>query len=111
MSMLSQKPGMAMNKMASERATLSAQLLGLIALTMPTGRPMSHDTTRARRPISALIGPRWRMSSATVSPRKNDLPSFPVEMSRSQWTYWTGSGSDRPRSCMMRTRSAGVILA
>ena len=87
MSMLSQKPGMAMNKMASERATLSAQLLGLIALTMPTGRPTSHDTMSARNPISALIGPRWRMSSATVSPRKNDLPSCPVAMSRSQWTY------------------------
>src|SRR5262249_9388680 len=30
-------------------------------------------------------------------------------MSPSQRRYWTGNGSERPRSCMMRTRSAGVI--
>src|SRR5689334_5679881 len=111
MSMPSQKPGMAMKRIDMARASPSGTLLGLNALRMPTGRPTTHDTSSARIPISALIGPRWAMSSATVSPRKNDLPSRPAPMSPSQRTYCTGSGALRPRSAMMRTRSAGVMRA
>src|SRR2546427_3780144 len=75
------------------------------------GRPTSHETNSASTPISALIGPRCAISAATVSPRKNDLPSRPAKMSPSQWTYCTGSGSLSPRSAMMRTRSAGAMCA
>ena len=84
MSIPSQKPGIAMNRMDIARARPSGTLLGLNALRMPTGRPTSQDTTSASTPISALIGPRCAMSSETVSPRKNDLPSRPAAMSRSQ---------------------------
>ena len=85
-------------------------LLGLNALRIPTGRPTSQETMRASTPISALMGPRWAISSATVSPRKNDLPSRPAPMSTSQRPYCTGSGSLSPRSAMMRTRSVGLHL-
>ena len=78
MSMPSQKPGMAMKRTDSARATPSGKLLGLNALRIPTGSPTSQETMSASTPISALIGPRWRISSATVSPRKNDLPSRPA---------------------------------
>src|SRR5207249_4837449 len=109
--MPSQKPGTAMKRIDSARATPSGTLFGLNALRMPTGRPTSHETNSASTPISALIGPRCAISSETVSPRKNDLPRRPAAMSRSQWTYCSGSGSLSPRSAMMRTRSAGVIRA
>ena len=75
MSIESQKPGTAMKRMARERAAASAQPLGRIALRRPTGNPTSQEMTRARIPISADSGPRCRMSAATVSPRKKDLPS------------------------------------
>ena len=111
MSMPSQKPGTAMKSTDMARATPSGRLLGLNALRIPTGRPTSHDTIRDSMAISALMGPRCRICSATVSPRKNDLPSRPVAMSPSQRPYCTGSGSLSPRSAMIRTRSAGVIRA
>src|SRR5882672_10109918 len=111
MSMPSQNPGIAMKRMESMRATPSGRLFGLNALRMPTGSPTSQETNSASTPISALMGPRCEIKSATVSPRKNDLPSRPTAMSRSQWTYCTGSGSLSPRSAMMRTRSAGVMRA
>src|SRR5207249_6216262 len=72
--MPSQKPGTAMKRIDSARATPSGTLFGLNALRMPTGRPTSHETNSASTPISALIGPRCAISSETVSPRKNDLP-------------------------------------
>src|SRR5207248_2563383 len=111
MSMPSQNPGMAMKRIDSMRATPSGRLFGLNALRMPTGSPTSQETTSASTPISALMGPRCEIRSATVSPRKNDLPSRPTAMSRSHRTYCTGSGSERPRSAMMRTRSAGIMRA
>src|SRR5258705_4411629 len=107
----SQNPGTAMKRTESVRTSASAQPFGRIALRMPTGSPTSHEMIRARIAISAESGPRWRMRSRTVSPRKNDLPSSPVAMSRIQRTYCTGSESDRPRSRMSTTRSAGAILA
>src|SRR3989454_10227023 len=109
--MPSQKPGTAMKRIDNARATPSGRLFGLNALRMPTGRPTSQETIKASTPISALIGPRCAISAATVSPRKNDLPSRPAKMSPSQWTYCTGSGSLSPRSAMMRTRSAGAMCA
>ena len=87
MSKPSQKPGMAMKRTDTERAIPSAQPLGRIALRMPTGSPISHEMITARMPISAEIGPRRRMRSATVSPRKKDFPSCPEAMSLSQRTY------------------------
>ena len=69
------------------------------------------DSMEGPTPISALMGPRCAIRSATVSPRKNDLPSRPTAMSPSHRTYCTGSGSERPRSAMMRTRSAGIMRA
>ena len=86
-------------------------LFGLNALTIPTGSPTSQETISASTAISALIGPRWAIRSATVSPRKNDLPSRPAPMSPSQCAYCTGSGALSPRSAMMRTRSVGVMRA
>ena len=109
--MASQKPGIAMKRTDSARAAPSGRLFGLKALRMPTGRPTSQETISASTPISALIGPRWRICSETVSPRKNDLPRRPAAMSPSQRTYCTGSGSLSPRSAMMRARSAGFICA
>src|SRR2546426_575882 len=93
------------------RATPSGTLLGLNALRIPTGSPTNQEITRASSPISALIGPRWAISSATVSPRKNDLPRRPAAMSTSHRPYWTGRGSDSPRSAMIRTRSSFDIRA
>ena len=81
--MPSQKPGTAMKRTDSVRAMPSGMLLGLNALRMPTGSPTSQETTRARTPISALIGPRCRISSATVSPRKNDRRDGPPRCRRS----------------------------
>ena len=109
--MPSQKPGMAMKNTASDRASASAAPLGRIALRMPTGSPTSHEMTRARSAISAEIGPRRRIRSATVSPRKNDLPSWPEAMSWSQRTYWTGSESENPRSRIMSSRSGRESFA
>src|SRR2546425_690740 len=109
--MPSQNPGMAMKSTDSVRATPSGTLLGLNALRIPTGSPTNQEITRASSPISALIGPRWAISSATVSPRKNDLPRRPAAMSTSHRPYWTGRGSDSPRSAMIRTRSSFDIRA
>ena len=80
--MPSQKPGNG-DEEDGERAghVVEPMLLGLMALRMPIGRPTSQDTISASTPISALIGPRRRISSATVSPRKKDLPSWPEAMS------------------------------
>src|SRR3989440_5214632 len=109
--MPSQKPGIARNRTESERATLSGSLFGRNALTMPTGSRTSHEMITDKRPISALSGPRCRMSSETLSPRKNDRPRLPPAMSRIQRAYCTGSGSLSPRSSMIRARSAGASLA
>src|ERR1043166_559518 len=109
--MPSQKPGMAMKRTDNPRATPSGTLLGRNALRMPTGSPTSQEMTRASTPISALIGPRWRINSDTVSPRKNDRPRRPAPMSTSQRPYWTGRGALSPRSAMIRTRSAADIRA
>src|SRR5207247_2955074 len=79
----------------------------MYGLRSPTGRQNRYETNRGSRPTSAVIGPRCAISPETVSPRKNDLPRRPAAMSRSQWTYCSGSGSLSPRSAMMRTRSAG----
>ena len=94
MSMPSQKPGTAMKSTDMARATPSGMLLGLNALRMPTGSPTSHDTMSDRMAISALMGPRCRICSATVSPRKNDLPSRPVaDVARASGR--TARGADR----------------
>src|SRR5438309_2322887 len=110
MSMPSQKPGIARKRTETDRPTLSARLLGRTALVMPTGSPTSHEMSTESTPISALRGPRCRTSSETRSPRKNDRPRLPLAMSFIQCTYWTGSGSLRPRSLMIRARSPGLSL-
>src|SRR5256885_12393008 len=109
--MPSQNPGIARNSTDIVRATLSDRLLGRKALTMPIGSPISHEISTDIRPISALIGPRWRISSDTLSPRKNERPRLPLAMSRIQRTYCTGNGSLSPRSSMMCARSAGASFA
>ena len=82
------------------RAPVSARLLGRSALMMPTGSPTSHEMTTDSTPISALSGPRRMMRSATLSSRKNDLPSSPLTTSPIHFRYCTGSGSLRPSSAM-----------
>ena len=69
------------------RAPVSTMLFGRSALTIPTGSPTSHEMSTARRPISALKGPRRRIKSATLSPRKNDEPSLPLARSFIQRKY------------------------
>ena len=89
---------MARNRIETERATLSGRLFGRKALTMPTGSPTSQEIRTESSAISALSGPRCRISSETLSSRKNDVPRLPVAMSRIQ----------SPRSSMIRARSPGA---
>src|ERR1043165_2651642 len=71
-----------MNTIEITRAAGASQPLGRTALAMPAGRPTSQETMKARNAISAESGPRWRMRSRTVSPRKKDSPSGPVALAR-----------------------------
>ncbi len=110
MSIPSQKPGMARKRMDITRAPVSTMLFGRSALTIPTGNPTSHEISTARMPISALRGPRRRIKSATLSPRKNDEPSLPLARSFIQRKYCWYRGSLRCNSCMILARSASVNL-
>ena len=67
---------------------------------MPTGSPTSHEITTDSTPISTLNGPRRTIMSATLSSRKNDLPSSPLTTSPIHLRYCTGNGSLRPSSAM-----------
>src|SRR3989442_556771 len=80
------------------------------ALPSATGNPTSHGMITARIPISALRGPRRRIKSATLSPRKKDAPSLPLARSFIQRKYCWYRGSLRCNSCMILARSASVNL-
>ncbi len=86
--------------MLRRRATLSAIVLGLSALTIATGMPTIHDSMTDRSAISAVIGPRRNSMSATLSERKKEWPKLPSAIDFTQARYCIQSGSLSPRSRM-----------
>src|SRR4029453_3623183 len=78
-------------------------------LTIPTGKPTTHEIKVATRAISSVMGPRRTTNWVTLSPRRSDLPNSPVAMSRSHLPYCTTYGSRRPSACSRFARCSTVI--
>src|SRR5262245_7862253 len=76
---------------------------------IPTGKPITHEIKVARKAISSVMGPRRTTNWVTLSPRRSDLPNWPVPMSRSHLAYWTTYGSRSPSACSRFARCSTVI--
>ena len=89
---------------------MSSTEFDLMALNMPTGRPMIQEIATPIIPISALMTPLLRIISIIGDLLAiMVLPNEPVKTSRIQAPYCTTNGRSRPRDSLIRAISSSDI--